>query len=110
LCVADTLFATQFWSPGLLLIRHLDSHAAALGIWISFHKGNQVAIEDSESDYDHKMPAQISHKKPKKVADPMETESSEETDEDEDNKASKEEKPSSSLLTKRRTVTLTLID
>jgi hypothetical protein len=38
------------------------------------------------------MPAKISRKKPKKVADPMDTESSEETDEDEDYKASKEEK------------------
>jgi hypothetical protein len=40
----------------------------------------------------------------------MDTDSSEETDEDEDCKASKEEKPSSSLVTKRRTVKLTLID
>jgi hypothetical protein len=38
------------------------------------------------------MPAKISHRKPKKVADPMETESSEETDEDEEYKAGKEEK------------------
>jgi hypothetical protein len=38
------------------------------------------------------MPAQISRKKPKKVADPMDTDSSEETDEDDDTKASKEEK------------------
>jgi hypothetical protein len=51
-------------------------------------RGNQVDIED----YDRKMPAKISHKKPKKVADPMDTESSEETDEDEDFKAIKEEK------------------
>jgi hypothetical protein len=68
------------------------------------YKGNQVDIEDSESDDDRKdiedsesdddrkMPAKISHKKPKKVAEPMDTESSEETDEDEDYKASKEEK------------------
>jgi hypothetical protein len=55
-------------------------------------KGNQVDIKDSDSDDDRKMPAKISHKKPKKVADPMDTESSEETDEDEDYKASKEEK------------------
>jgi hypothetical protein len=72
--------------------------------------GNQVDIKDSDSDDDRKMPAKISRKKIKKVADPMDTESSEETDEDEDYKASKEEKPSSSLLTKRRTVELTLID
>jgi hypothetical protein len=38
------------------------------------------------------MPPKISHKTPKKVADPMDTECSEETDEDEDYKASKEEK------------------
>jgi hypothetical protein len=55
-------------------------------------RGNQVNIEDSDSDDDRKMPAKISHKKPKKVADPVDTESSEETDEDEDFKASKEEK------------------
>jgi hypothetical protein len=55
-------------------------------------RGNQVDIEDSDSDDDHKMPAKISRKTPKKVADPMDTESSEETDEDEDFKASKEEK------------------
>jgi hypothetical protein len=29
-CVADTLFAAQFWSPNLLLIRRLDSRAATL--------------------------------------------------------------------------------
>jgi hypothetical protein len=55
-------------------------------------KGNQVDIKDSESDDDRKMPAKSSRKKPKKVADPMDTESSEETDEDEDTKASKEKK------------------
>jgi hypothetical protein len=55
-------------------------------------RGNQVDIKDSDSDDDRKMPAKISRKKPKKVADPMDTESSEETDEDEDFKASKEEK------------------
>jgi hypothetical protein len=55
-------------------------------------KGNQAGIEDSDSDDDCKMPAKISRKKSKKVADPMDTESSEETDEDEDFKASKEEK------------------
>jgi hypothetical protein len=55
-------------------------------------RGNQVDIEDSDSDDDCKMPPKISHKRPKKVADPMDTESSEETDEDEDFKASKEEK------------------
>jgi hypothetical protein len=52
-------------------------------------RGNQVDIEDSDSDDDHKMPAKISCKKTKKVADPMDTES---VDEDEDFKASKEEK------------------
>jgi hypothetical protein len=57
------------------------------------------------------MPVKISRKKHKKVADPMDTEPSEETDEDEDHKRqAKRKKPSSSLLTKRRTVTLTLID
>jgi hypothetical protein len=54
-------------------------------------RGNQVNIKDSDSDDDRKMPAKISRKKPKKVADPMDTKSSEETDE-EDFKASKEEK------------------
>jgi hypothetical protein len=29
-CVADTLYAAQFWLPDLLLIRRLDSRAAAL--------------------------------------------------------------------------------
>jgi hypothetical protein len=56
------------------------------------------------------MIAKCLQKSAKKVADPMDTESSEETDEDEDFKASKEKKLSSSLLTKRRTVELTLID
>jgi hypothetical protein len=56
------------------------------------YKGNQVDIEDSESHDDRKMPAKITHKKLKKVAEPMDTESSEESDEDEDCKASKEEK------------------
>jgi hypothetical protein len=37
-------------------------------------KGNQVNIEDSDSDDDCKIPAKISRKKPKKVADPMDTE------------------------------------
>jgi hypothetical protein len=55
-------------------------------------RGNQVNIKDSDSDDDRKMPAKISHRKPIKVADPMDTESSEETDEDEDFRASKEEK------------------
>jgi hypothetical protein len=54
-------------------------------------KGNQVDIKDSDSDDDSKMPAKSSRKKPEKVADPMDTESSEETDEDEDFKASKED-------------------
>jgi hypothetical protein len=56
------------------------------------NKGNQANIKDSESDDDCKMPARISRKKPKKVAEPMDTESYEETDEDEDYKASKEDK------------------
>jgi hypothetical protein len=55
-------------------------------------RGNQVDIKDSDSVDDRRMPAKISCKKPKKVTDPMDTESSEETDEDEDFKASKEEK------------------
>jgi hypothetical protein len=55
-------------------------------------RGNQVDIKESDSDDDRKMPAKISHKKPIKVADPMETESSEEANEDEDYKESKEEK------------------
>jgi hypothetical protein len=38
-------------------------------------RGNLVDIEDSDSDDDCKMPAKISLKKPKKVADPMDTES-----------------------------------
>jgi hypothetical protein len=37
-------------------------------------RGNQVNIEDSDSDDDRKMPAKISCKKTKKVADPMDTE------------------------------------
>jgi hypothetical protein len=74
-------------------------------------KGNQVNIKDSDSDDDRKMPAKISHKKPKKVADLMDTESSEETDEDEDYKASKEEKAFlKSIDKKENSVTLTLID
>jgi hypothetical protein len=55
-------------------------------------KGNQVDIQDSDSNDDCKMPAKVSRKKPNKVADPMDTESSEETDEDKEYKASKEEK------------------
>jgi hypothetical protein len=55
-------------------------------------RGNQVDIKDSDSDDDHKMPAKNSCKKPKKVANPMNTESSEETDDNEDFKARKEEK------------------
>jgi FKBP-type peptidyl-prolyl cis-trans isomerase len=35
------------------------------------YKGNQVDILDSDSDHDRKMPAKISLKKPKKVADPL---------------------------------------
>jgi hypothetical protein len=72
-----------------------------------YTRGNQVDIEDSDSDDDCKMPAKISRKKPKKVADPnclrrlMKMRIS---------KQAKRKKPSSSLLTKRRTVELTLID
>jgi hypothetical protein len=47
------------------------------------------------------MPAKISCKKSKKVADPMDTESSEETDEDEDYKASKEERAFLKLIDKK---------
>jgi hypothetical protein len=65
------------------------------------YKGNQVDIEDSDSEDDRKMPAKISRTKPKKVADPMDTESSEETDEDEDYKASKEEKASLKSIDKK---------
>jgi hypothetical protein len=36
-------------------------------------RDNQLDIEDSDSDDDRKMPAKISRKKPKKVADPMDT-------------------------------------
>jgi hypothetical protein len=50
------------------------------------YKGNQVNINDC------KMPAKISCKKPKEVADAMDTESSDETDEDEGHKESKEGK------------------
>jgi hypothetical protein len=53
--------------------------------------GKKANIKDSDSDDDHKMPAKISRKKPKKVAEPMDTDFSAETDEDEDYKASKEE-------------------
>jgi nucleolin len=53
--------------------------------------GEIVDIEDSDSEDDRKMPAQISRKKPKKkvAEDPMDTDSS---DEEQDCKASKEEK------------------
>jgi hypothetical protein len=54
-------------------------------------QGKVVAIEDSDSEDERKMPAQISRKKPKLVADPMDTDS-DETDEDEDCFVSKEEK------------------
>jgi hypothetical protein len=49
-----------------------------------------VDIENSDSEDDRKMPAKISCKKPKKVADPMNTDS--DSSEDEDLKAQKEEK------------------
>jgi hypothetical protein len=53
-------------------------------------KGKVVDIKNSGSEDDHKMPTKISRKKPKKVADPMDTDS--ESSEDEDSKAIKEEK------------------
>jgi hypothetical protein len=53
-------------------------------------KGKVVGIEDSDSEDDCKMPAKISRKKPKKVAEPMNTDS--ESSEDEDKKAHNEEK------------------
>jgi hypothetical protein len=65
---------------------------AQLKIRIDSKGKKEVKIKDSESDDDRKMPAKISRKKPKKVAGPMDTESSEETDEVEDYKASTEEK------------------
>jgi hypothetical protein len=49
-----------------------------------------VDIENSDLEDDHKMPAKFSRKKPKKVADPMNTDS--DSSEDEDLKALKEEK------------------
>jgi hypothetical protein len=64
-------------------------------------RGNQAGFEDSDSDDDRKMPVKIIHKKPKKVADPMDEESSEETDEDEDFKASEEEKAFLKSIDKR---------
>jgi hypothetical protein len=53
-------------------------------------KGKVVDIENSDSEDDRKMPTKISRKKPKKVADPMNTDS--DSSEDEDEKAQKEEK------------------
>jgi hypothetical protein len=64
-------------------------------------RGNQVGFEDSDSDDDRKMPVKIIRKKPKKVADPMDKESSEETDEDEDFKASEEEQAFLKSIDKR---------
>jgi hypothetical protein len=40
-CVADTLFATQFWLPSLLLIRRVDLRAAALCHMIIYHSLSQ---------------------------------------------------------------------
>jgi hypothetical protein len=74
------------WVKGFLARRDMGS------VLSNLTPGIQVNIEDSDSDDDRKMPTKISRKKPKKVADPMDTESSEETDEAEDFKASKEEK------------------
>jgi hypothetical protein len=53
-------------------------------------KGKVVDIEDSDFKDDCKMPAKISRKKPKKVADPIESDS--ESSKDEEVKAHKEEK------------------
>jgi hypothetical protein len=53
-------------------------------------KRKVVDIEDSDLEDDRKMPAKISHKKPKKVAEPMDTDS--DSSEDEDLKVHKEEK------------------
>jgi hypothetical protein len=53
-------------------------------------KGKVVDIKNSNSEDDRKMPANISRKKPKKVADPMNMDS--DSSEDEDLKAQKEEK------------------
>jgi hypothetical protein len=74
-------------------------------------KGKKFDIEDSESDDDRKMPAKISSKKPKKVADPMDTQNPlRRLMKMRTTRQAKRKKPSSSLLTKRRTVTLTLIE
>jgi hypothetical protein len=53
-------------------------------------KGKVVDIEDSNSEDDRKMPAKISRKKPKKVADPIESDS--ESSKDAEVKVHKEEK------------------
>jgi hypothetical protein len=55
-------------------------------------KGKTIDIENSDSEDGRKMPAKISRKKPKKVADLMDTDSSTEASEHEDLKVSKEEK------------------
>jgi hypothetical protein len=53
-------------------------------------KGQVVDIEDSDLEDDRKMPAEISRKKTKKVADPIELDS--ESSKDEEVKVHKEEK------------------
>jgi hypothetical protein len=53
-------------------------------------KGKVVDIEDSDSEDDRKMPAKISCKKPKKVADPIDSDS--DSSDDEELKVHKEEK------------------
>jgi hypothetical protein len=52
--------------------------------------GKVVDIEDSDSEDDRKIPAKISRKKPKKVADSIESDS--ESSKDEEVKENKEEK------------------
>jgi hypothetical protein len=74
-------------------------HTIQIGV-----NGKKVNIEDSDSDDDRKIPAQISRKEPKKVADPMDTDSSAETDEDEDSKASKEEKAFLKSINKKENI------
>jgi hypothetical protein len=73
-------------------------------------RGNHVDIKDSDSDDDHKMPAKISRKKPKKSLIPWTQNPLRRLMKMRISKQAKRKKPSSSLLTKRRTVTLTLID
>jgi hypothetical protein len=75
-----------------------------------YYKGNQVDIEDSESDDDRKMPAKISQKNLKRSLSPWTQNPLRRLMKMRTTKQAKRKKPSSSLLAKRRTVTLTLID